>query len=135
MSDLQTCSEISGEFIVIHHLLMLLLKKRKKRKKEKKKRRRNLKKKISYGVHNNVGENGKSLHPKVLIFYCKQAQILSPCKSFCVKICGCVICTYSLFIIDDVLNWLPLHAKSLPRIFFLSHFFFLSFLPSVLLPV
>ena len=46
MSDLQTCSEISGEFIVIHHLLMLLLKKRKKRKKEKKKRRRNLKKKF-----------------------------------------------------------------------------------------
>lgn len=125
MSDLRTCGEISGEFIVIHHLLMLLLKNEKK-KTRKEEETKKPEKKNSCGVHSNVGENGKTLHPNVLIFYCKQAKILSPSKSFCVKICGYVICTYSLFITDDALNWLPLHAKSLPRIIFLIFFPFLS---------
>ena len=92
ISDMQTRSEISDEFIVIHHLLLLLSKR-------KKIRRRNLKK-ISCGVHNNVRENWKSLHPKVLIFYCKQAKFLYPWKSFCAKICGSVICAYFLSITD-----------------------------------
>jgi hypothetical protein len=58
-----------------------MLLQKKKEKKEKKKRRRNLKK-ILCGVHNNGRENGKNLHPNILIFYYKKPNSCPPESRF-----------------------------------------------------